>query len=103
MQRRGKEELEMQALGGGHRFAELLQQSWRRSTTLRAFSSSSSFYSNQSRGGLPRFFSEVLPPSKGAVIRVQGDELWHMTKVLRLSVDDRALQWKRRIGGREHK
>ncbi|XP_034681821.1 ribosomal RNA small subunit methyltransferase E isoform X1 [Vitis riparia] len=79
----------MQALGGGYRFAELLQRSWRRSTALRSFSSSSSFYSDQSRGGLPRFFSEVLPPSKGGIVRVQGDEFWHMTKILRLSVNDR--------------
>lgn len=79
----------MQALGGGYRFAELLPRSWRRSTALRSFSSSSSFYSDQSRGGLPRFFSEVLPPSKGGIVRVQGDEFWHMTKVLRLSVNDR--------------
>ncbi|XP_019074701.1 uncharacterized protein LOC100258322 isoform X2 [Vitis vinifera] len=79
----------MQALGGGYRFAELLPRSWRRSTALRSFSSSSSFFSDQSRGGLPRFFSEVLPPSKGGIVRVQGDEFWHMTKVLRLSVNDR--------------
>ncbi|KAG8368509.1 hypothetical protein BUALT_Bualt15G0053000 [Buddleja alternifolia] len=55
---------------------------------LRAFSSSSD-YSNQSRGGLPRFFSETLPPSKGGVVRVKGDEYWHMIKVLRLGIDDR--------------
>ncbi|KAI7725063.1 hypothetical protein M8C21_019161 [Ambrosia artemisiifolia] len=46
----------------------------------RAFSSDSS---NQSRGGLPRFFSD------GSGVRVQGDEFWHMTKVLRLNTDDR--------------
>ncbi|TYH94127.1 hypothetical protein ES332_A12G019700v1 [Gossypium tomentosum] len=46
-------------------------------------------YSIQSRGGLPRFFSETLPSFKGGVIRVQGDEFWHMTKVLRLKTDDR--------------
>ncbi|KAH9620841.1 hypothetical protein KSS87_004705 [Heliosperma pusillum] len=78
-------------------------------------------YSNQSRGGLPRFFSPTLPSSKvsstsakrltlvgfvsghflvnfyllrnrnaipGGVVRVQGDEFWHMTKVLRLTVND---------------
>ncbi|XP_057527447.1 uncharacterized protein LOC130806402 isoform X2 [Amaranthus tricolor] len=58
---------------------------------VRAFSVSSSNkdYSNQSRGGLPRFFSESLPSSKGCLIRVQGDEFWHMTKVLRLGVKDR--------------
>ncbi|GFP88651.1 ribosomal rna small subunit methyltransferase e [Phtheirospermum japonicum] len=54
---------------------------------LRAFSSSG--YSNQSRGGLPRFFSETLPPSKGGVVRVEGDEFWHMTRVLRLGINDR--------------
>ncbi|GMY38773.1 ribosomal rna small subunit methyltransferase e [Fagus crenata] len=62
----------------------------RRSFSLRTLSSSSSSdYSNQSRGSLPRFFSQVLPPSKGGIVRVQGDEFWHMTKVLRLSTDDR--------------
>lgn len=59
---------------------------------VRAFSASSNDYSNQSRGGVPRFFSQTLPSSKGGVIRVQGDEFWHMTKVLRLSVKDRTLQ-----------
>ncbi|CAH2050108.1 unnamed protein product, partial [Thlaspi arvense] len=67
---------------------------WLKSSTFRAFSSSSSNYSNQSRGGLPRFFSPVLPPSKalshsGGTVRVEGDEFWHMTKVLRLSTQDR--------------
>ncbi|XAR72999.1 hypothetical protein NMG60_11019835 [Bertholletia excelsa] len=61
---------------------------WLKSSTFRAFSSSSSNYSNQSRGGLPRFFSPVLPPSKGGTVRVEGDEFWHMTKVLRLSTQD---------------
>ncbi|CAN0880180.1 Ribosomal RNA small subunit methyltransferase E, partial [Linum grandiflorum] len=56
---------------------------------IRAFSSPSSDCSNQSRGGLPRFFSEQLPSSKGGIVRVQGDECWHMTKVLRLTADDR--------------
>uniref|UniRef100_A0A7N0TNL0 16S rRNA (uracil(1498)-N(3))-methyltransferase n=1 Tax=Kalanchoe fedtschenkoi TaxID=63787 RepID=A0A7N0TNL0_KALFE len=45
--------------------------------------------SNQSRGGLPRFFSDVLPPAKGGVVRIKGDEFVHMTKVLRLAADDR--------------
>ncbi|KDP44543.1 hypothetical protein JCGZ_16376 [Jatropha curcas] len=70
------------------RFAELLSRQWLKPLSFRAFSSSSD-YSNQSRGGLPRFFSEVLPSSKGGVVRLQGDEFWHMTKVLRLSTDDR--------------
>ena len=26
---------------------------------------------------------------QGGIVRVQGDEFWHMTKVLRLSVNDR--------------
>ncbi|KAM1233686.1 hypothetical protein ACFX2J_003367 [Malus domestica] len=62
-----------------------------RPSTARAFSSSSSSsdFSNQSRGGLPRFFSELIPASKGGVVRVQGDEFWHMTKVLRLCANDR--------------
>ncbi|XP_027189247.1 uncharacterized protein [Cicer arietinum] len=60
----------------------------RRFTIVRAFSSSSN-YVDQSRGGLPRFYSETLPASKGNVIRVKGDEFWHMTKVLRLSTNDR--------------
>ncbi|KAM7274486.1 hypothetical protein ACFE04_016352 [Oxalis oulophora] len=58
--------------------------------TLSSCSSSSSVdYSDQSRGGVPRFFSENLPSNKGVVVRVQGDEFWHMTKVLRLSTNDR--------------
>lgn len=75
------------------RFARFLNlsPSWCLRKTLgpRAFSSSSSDYSNQSRGGLPRFFSERLPISKGGVVRVQDDEFWHMTKVLRLRANDR--------------
>ncbi|XP_044508212.1 ribosomal RNA small subunit methyltransferase E [Mangifera indica] len=55
---------------------------------IRAFSRSSD-YPNQSRGSLPRFFSQVLPSSKGGVVRVDGDEFWHMTKVLRLTTNDR--------------
>ncbi|XP_048317669.2 uncharacterized protein LOC107434355 isoform X4 [Ziziphus jujuba] len=72
------------------RFIGLLNPSWIFTSTLRAFSSASSSANvNQSRGGLPRFFSEVLPPSKGGFVKVQGDEFWHMTKVLRLTTDDR--------------
>ncbi|XP_024163729.1 uncharacterized protein LOC112170617 isoform X2 [Rosa chinensis] len=66
--------------------------------TFRAFSSSSSSsefrssdYSNQSRGGLPRFFSERLPSSKGGLVRVQDDEFWHMAEVLRLRANNRKL------------
>ncbi|KAK9666538.1 hypothetical protein RND81_14G192000 [Saponaria officinalis] len=66
------------------------KQPWRKLKTsinvLRAFSTD---YSNQSRGSLPRFFSPTIPSSKGGVVRVQGDEFWHMTKVLRLGVNDR--------------
>ncbi|KAI3445873.1 hypothetical protein Pfo_002538 [Paulownia fortunei] len=79
----------MQSLGCNPRLISLLNRSSLH-LNLRVFSSSSSSdYSNQSRGGLPRFFSENLPPSKGAVVRVEGDEFWHMTKVLRLGINDR--------------
>ncbi|KAB1207380.1 Ribosomal RNA small subunit methyltransferase E [Morella rubra] len=50
------------------RFAEFLDRSLLRTLNLRALSSSSSDYANQSRGGLPRFFSEVLPPSKATFL-----------------------------------
>ncbi|CAH1445004.1 unnamed protein product [Lactuca virosa] len=76
----------MQALSWSPRFAVVVNRSCRKTSSFRAFSSDSS---NQSRGGLPRFFSDVLPPSKGSAVRVQGDEFWHMTKVLRLNTDDR--------------
>ncbi|CAI9304194.1 unnamed protein product [Lactuca saligna] len=76
----------MQALSWSPRFAVAVNRSCRKASSFRAFSSDSS---NQSRGGLPRFFSDVLPPSKGSAVRVQGDEFWHMTKVLRLNTDDR--------------
>ncbi|XP_071722427.1 uncharacterized protein [Rutidosis leptorrhynchoides] len=76
-----------------HRFAYTLSSNastttpWRTyNNSFRAFASSSD---NQSRGGLPRFFSEDLPSAKGGVVRVQGDEFWHMTKVLRLTSNDR--------------
>lgn len=55
---------------------------------MRALSKPSD-YGNQSRGGLPRFFSDKLPTSKGGIVRIQGDEFWHMAKVLRLSINDR--------------
>ncbi|CAI0401241.1 unnamed protein product [Linum tenue] len=68
-------------------FGRLSTLRWIKGVDIRGFSSSDC--SNQSRGGLPRFFSEQLPSSKGAVVRVQGDEFWHMTKVLRLTTNDR--------------
>lgn len=101
------------------RFVQLVNRPSPKIFSLRAFSSSSSDYGNQSRGGLPRFFSEVFPSSKailffisliytnarlaiimnfyffihlitqGSIVRVEGDEFWHMTKVLRLSTNDR--------------
>ncbi|XP_057977130.1 uncharacterized protein LOC131164156 [Malania oleifera] len=77
----------MQTFTVGPRFTELLSRPWRQALGIRAFSSSD--YFNQSRGGLPRFFSPILPPSKGGVVHVQGDEFWHMTKVLRLNTNDR--------------
>ncbi|CAL9151592.1 unnamed protein product [Musa hybrid cultivar] len=77
------------------------------SPVLRALSSNAS--GNLCRGGLPRFHSPSLPTSKRAVdalvtllmgfsflgswqgnaVRIQGDEFWHMTKVLRLGPNDR--------------
>ncbi|XP_044980209.1 ribosomal RNA small subunit methyltransferase E [Hordeum vulgare subsp. vulgare] len=44
---------------------------------------------SRARGGLPRFHSPSLPSSKGEVVRIQGDEFWHMTRVLRLGINDR--------------
>ncbi|XBH54322.1 hypothetical protein VPH35_076652 [Triticum aestivum] len=44
---------------------------------------------SRARGGLRRFHSPSLPSSKGEVVRIQGDEFWHMTRVLRLGVNDR--------------
>ncbi|KAL8541624.1 hypothetical protein ACS0TY_002767 [Phlomoides rotata] len=80
----------MQALGCTSRLSSLPNHRSTLRLNLRTFSSSSSSgYSNQSRGRLPRFFSETLPSSKGGVVRVKGDEFWHMTKVLRLGIDDR--------------
>ncbi|KAL0365286.1 UNVERIFIED_CONTAM: Ribosomal RNA small subunit methyltransferase E [Sesamum angustifolium] len=81
----------MPTLGCNSRLFSLLNRSSLH-LNLRAFSSSSSDCTNQSRGGLPRFFSETLPPSKalsGGVVRVEGDEFWHMTRVLRLGINDR--------------
>ncbi|KDO49550.1 hypothetical protein CISIN_1g045537mg [Citrus sinensis] len=65
------------------RFVQFLNRPSLKPLSLRAFSSSSSDYANQSRGGIPRFFSQ------GGIVRVEGDEFWHMTKVLRLSTNDR--------------
>ncbi|XP_075493768.1 uncharacterized protein LOC142531502 [Primulina tabacum] len=66
-----------------------LLQFQRKGLDFRAFSSSASDTSNQSRGRLPRFFSQTLPPHKGGFVRVEGEEFWHMTKVLRLNINDR--------------
>lgn len=69
---------------------EILRRPWNHNpSNLRAMSSAGSDYPNQSRGRLPRFFSESLPSSKGGVVHVQGDEFFHMTKVLRLKANDR--------------
>ncbi|KAL1534490.1 16S rRNA (uracil(1498)-N(3))-methyltransferase [Salvia divinorum] len=79
----------MQVIGCNPRLFSLINRSTQH-FNLRPFSSSSSSaYSSQSRGGLPRFFSETLPTIKGGVVRVKGDEFWHMTKVLRLGIDDK--------------
>lgn len=34
-------------------------------------------------------FDFTVDELQGGIVRVQGDEFWHMTKVLRLSADDR--------------
>ncbi|XP_042427551.1 ribosomal RNA small subunit methyltransferase E-like isoform X2 [Zingiber officinale] len=67
----------------------LLCRTWRRgfSGGLRVVPSDAA--GSQSRGGLPRFHSPLLLPSKGNVVRIQGDEFWHMSKVLRLGPNDR--------------
>ncbi|KAL2610186.1 hypothetical protein R1flu_028759 [Riccia fluitans] len=44
---------------------------------------------DKARGGLPRFHVDDIPKSEGSIVRVEGDEFWHMTKVLRLKVNDR--------------
>ncbi|KAM0926175.1 hypothetical protein ACQ4PT_003744 [Festuca glaucescens] len=62
------------------RFQRLLVAAARAHSTARA---------SQARGGLPRFHSPSLPSSKGEVVRIQGDEFWHMTRVLRLGINDR--------------
>ncbi|XP_071727054.1 uncharacterized protein [Rutidosis leptorrhynchoides] len=83
-QKRLVEQLVKDIIGLSPRLAVVVLN--RKTFNFRSFSSDPT---NQSRGGLPRFFSDVIPPSKGSVVRVQGDEFWHMTKVLRLNIDDR--------------
>ncbi|VVB00696.1 unnamed protein product [Arabis nemorensis] len=62
-------------------------RSWLPPSSFRAFASASSpsdlDLRNQSRGGLPRFFSDDLPSRKAR------SEFWHMAKVLRMKTDDR--------------
>jgi len=44
-----------------------VNRSWLRNLTVRAMTfSCSSDYGDQSRGGLPHFYSEILPPSKAS-------------------------------------
>ncbi|KAH9655552.1 16S rRNA (uracil(1498)-N(3))-methyltransferase [Citrus sinensis] len=50
------------------RFVQFLNRPSLKPLSLRAFSSSSSDYANQSRGGIPRFFSQVLPSSKAILL-----------------------------------
>uniref|UniRef100_A0ACD6A8S3 Uncharacterized protein n=1 Tax=Avena sativa TaxID=4498 RepID=A0ACD6A8S3_AVESA len=45
---------------------------------------------NEASRARPRFHSPSLPSSKGEVVRIQGDEFWHMTRVLRLGINDRS-------------
>ncbi|KAH0767162.1 hypothetical protein KY290_003065 [Solanum tuberosum] len=56
----------MQAPVWSPRVVNLFSRSRQTTNSLRAFSSSSS--SNQSRGGLPRFYSDKLPLSKAMPI-----------------------------------
>uniref|UniRef100_M1CF03 Uncharacterized protein n=1 Tax=Solanum tuberosum TaxID=4113 RepID=M1CF03_SOLTU len=56
----------MQAPVWSPRLVNLFSRSRQTTNSLRAFSSSSS--SNQSRGGLPRFYSDKLPLSKAMSI-----------------------------------
>ncbi|KAG9440628.1 hypothetical protein H6P81_020793 [Aristolochia fimbriata] len=72
-------------------FSKSIFLPWHRSANGRVLSTASdaSAAPNQSRGGLPRFYSPVLPPSKDNIVRLQGDEFWHMTKVLRLKESER--------------
>ncbi|KAG7594668.1 PUA-like superfamily [Arabidopsis thaliana x Arabidopsis arenosa] len=89
----------MRALAAASRplFADLpsLVRSWLPPSSFKTFASlsssppSDSDLQNQSRGGLPRFFSDDLPSRKGGSVRVQGSEFWHMAKVLRLKQEDR--------------
>lgn len=58
------------------RFAAPLNRSLLRTLCLRALSSSSSDYASQSLGGLPRFFSEVLPPSKAHTLFLSLKQAW---------------------------
>ncbi|KAH9569063.1 hypothetical protein CY35_03G112400 [Sphagnum magellanicum] len=44
---------------------------------------------NNPCGGLPRFHVDLLPAVKGMVVQLKGDEFWHMTRVLRLTLNDR--------------
>ncbi|ANM58938.1 methyltransferase [Arabidopsis thaliana] len=89
----------MRALAAASRplFSDLpsLVRSWLPTSSFKSFATVSSSppsdlnLRNQSRGGLPRFFSDDLPSRKGGVVRVQGSEFWHMAKVLRLKQEDR--------------
>ncbi|CAH2036294.1 unnamed protein product [Thlaspi arvense] len=82
-----------------------LGRSWLPPYSFKAFASASSSSSsdlnlrNQSRGGLPRFFSDDLPSRKAYPLSLSlvylflylnmCSEFWHMAKVLRLKPDDR--------------
>lgn len=80
-------DFEMQTLKPCLTTSAISIHSWTKISMLHA--SSKPDYADQSRGGLPRFFSQVLPPSQGGIVRLLGDEFRHMTKVLRLSVNDK--------------
>ncbi|XP_020591552.1 uncharacterized protein LOC110032309 [Phalaenopsis equestris] len=71
------------------RFNFLPSRSWLHKAYIPTRALSSESLPSQSRGGLPRFHSQTLPSCKGKIVRVEGDEFWHMTKVLRLGLNAR--------------
>ncbi|BBN18788.1 16S rRNA (uracil1498-N3)-methyltransferase [Marchantia polymorpha subsp. ruderalis] len=56
---------------------------------LRVSCSTSTEHPDKARGGLPRFHVDEIPKCEGVVAKLDDDEFWHMTKVLRLKVNDR--------------
>ncbi|KAG0456831.1 hypothetical protein HPP92_024619 [Vanilla planifolia] len=72
-----------------YNFNTLMSRSFCLCSSICTGAPSSKSSPSQSCGALPRFYSPILPSSKGEVVRLEGDEFWHMTRVLRLGVDSR--------------